>query len=71
MIALSFLELYFYILKACFDIRQSSEFWKRMSTIEEKIPEALSTHPASEHRALDLEALIPAVNQRIVTFINI
>ena len=28
----------------------------------EEIPEILSTHPASENRAFDLEKLIPAVN---------
>lgn len=48
--------------KACFDIRYSPVFWRRMSQFnEEIIPEILSTHPANETRAQDLESLIPAV----------
>lgn len=49
--------------KACFDVRYSPRFWKRMSEIENKdestqLPELLSTHPASEKRAIDLESLM-------------
>ena len=47
--------------RACFDVRYSAEFWKRMNEAEGDIPEILSTHPASETRAMDLEELMPAV----------
>lgn len=50
--------------KACFDVRYSSAFWRRMHESEEvELPEFLSTHPTNEHRASDLEALIPAALQ--------
>ena len=48
--------------KACFDVRYSSIFWRRMSQFnEEVVPEILSTHPANETRAVDLDLLIPDV----------
>lgn len=47
--------------RACFDVRYSSAFWKRMTEAEGEIPEILSTHPASETRATDLEELMPMV----------
>jgi predicted Zn-dependent protease len=46
-------------------VRHSSLFWKRMAKLEESeevsIPEILSTHPASNKRALELEDLMTAV----------
>ena len=49
--------------KACFDVRYSPVFWKRMKEFNmDLIPEILSTHPANEKRAQDLENLMPAVN---------
>jgi len=47
--------------RACFDVRCSIPFWKRMNDCENdvKIPEILSTHPANENRALELERLMP------------
>ena len=50
------------IFKACFDVRYSSVFWKRMNEADQvQLPEFLSTHPASEKRAKDLEDLMPIV----------
>ena len=48
--------------KACFDIRYCPLFWKRMNnSAETQIPELLSTHPTSDHRAFELEKLVPEV----------
>lgn len=48
--------------KACFDVRHSSSFWRRMSDLNEnEIPEILSTHPANETRAKDLDDMMPMV----------
>ena len=56
--------------RACFDVRYSAAFWKRMNEAEGDIPEILSTHPASETRAIDLEELMPQVHY-IYTYIYI
>ena len=54
--------------KACFDVRYSPLFWRRMGEFnEELIPEILSTHPANETRAQDLEALVPVVREFTTT----
>lgn len=47
--------------RACFDVRCSIPFWKRMNDTEGnyQVPEILSTHPTSETRASDLEKLMP------------
>ncbi len=53
-------------------MRHSSLFWKRKAKIEEseKVsrPESLSTHPASNKRALDLEDLMTAVKYLVNLF---
>lgn len=46
--------------RACFDVRCSIPFWKRLSEESDyQLPEILSTHPASTKRADDLEKLMP------------
>ncbi|KAG1655103.1 Metalloendopeptidase OMA1, mitochondrial [Nymphon striatum] len=49
--------------KACFDVRESSAFWKKMeirSTMKgEQEVEWLSTHPTHENRSHSLDQLIP------------
>lgn len=50
--------------RACFDVRCSIPFWKRMNESEidsevYQLPEFLSTHPANETRVSDLEKLMP------------
>nr|XP_014348003.1 PREDICTED: metalloendopeptidase OMA1, mitochondrial [Latimeria chalumnae] len=50
--------------KACVDVRASTVFWQQL-LIEEtltgqaKLPEWLSTHPSHEHRAKNLDSLVP------------
>ena len=57
--------------KACFDVRCSTTFWKRMNELEgPHLPEILSTHPASDKRALDLEKLMPQVDGMLNFWIN-
>lgn len=52
--------------RACFDVRCSIGFWKRMNDAEEyNLPEILSTHPANETRASDLERIMPEVNLQL------
>lgn len=47
--------------KAGYDPRAATSFWERMSALSggQAPPEFLSTHPASETRVKDLEALMP------------
>ncbi|RNA04108.1 metalloendopeptidase mitochondrial, partial [Brachionus plicatilis] len=47
--------------RACFDVRYSSFFWKRMNeqSKEDQVPEFLSTHPSNVNRAQDLEDFLP------------
>ena len=47
--------------KAGYDPRAATSFWERMSALSggQAPPEFLSTHPASETRVKDLEALLP------------
>lgn len=55
--------------KACFDVRYSPVFWRRMGFANpEIVPEFLSTHPANESRAQELENLIPAVRINFTKF---
>lgn len=55
--------------KACFDVRYSPVFWRRMGHVNpEVLPEFLSTHPTNESRAQELENLMSAV--RIFFLIN-
>ncbi|XP_003745044.1 metalloendopeptidase OMA1, mitochondrial [Galendromus occidentalis] len=49
--------------KACFDVRESSAFWAKMSLMrelqgEEPLPEFLSTHPDSAKRSEALDAMM-------------
>ena len=47
--------------KAGYDPSEAPDFWRRFASIksEDFTPEFLSTHPADERRAADLEKLIP------------
>ena len=48
--------------KACFDVRYSSIFWKRMNEVDKvQKPEFFSIHLSHEKRAKYLEDLIPIV----------
>jgi Zn-dependent protease with chaperone function len=48
--------------KACYDVREASVFWAKMSTSDPTL-EWLSTHPSSETRQLILDALMPRAIQ--------
>ncbi len=47
--------------RACFDPREAPELWRRMGEQGggQRPPEWLSTHPSSEKRAADFEAMMP------------
>jgi len=50
--------------KACYDVRESSTFWRKMQVYskmkkEEEIPEFISTHPSNESRSDQLDKIIP------------
>ena len=48
--------------KACFDVRCSSLYWKKMhETGNGQLSTILSTHPFSDKRMKDLEDLMPIV----------
>lgn len=56
--------------QACFDVRESSVFWNKMSLhgmltdgeqANIELPQWLSTHPNNENRAQTLDTLIPEV----------
>jgi hypothetical protein len=52
-------------------VRHSPSFWRRMSQFNEEIvPEILSTHPANETRAKELEELLPTVYFEILHLEN-
>lgn len=48
--------------KACYDVREASVFWAKMSATDSPL-EWLSTHPSSETRQLILDALMPTAIQ--------
>lgn len=48
--------------KACYDVREASVFWAKMSSLDLEF-EWLSTHPSSETRQFVLESLMPTAIQ--------
>lgn len=48
--------------KACYDVREASVFWAKMSATDSPL-EWLSTHPSSETRQLILDTLMPTAIQ--------
>lgn len=62
------------VVKACYDVRESSAFWQKLalrSQLSEEsdsddAPQWLSTHPDHESRAKKLDGMIPAVS-----FVNV
>jgi len=44
--------------KACYDVRCFPDFWRRHAQSDD-MPEYLSTHPASDKRAIYLERIVP------------
>lgn len=60
--------IYFLHSQACFDVRESPRFWRRLAITQKEMdkPELikwLSTHPTHSDRADNLEALLPQVKK--------
>ncbi|ESO89687.1 hypothetical protein LOTGIDRAFT_124995, partial [Lottia gigantea] len=63
--------------KSCFDVREGSVFWSKMSQVEKLetkvtnestyVPEWLSTHPLSEKRVDHIDNLLPKVSILVCT----
>jgi len=57
------------VVKACYDVRESSAFWQNLAlrsqmsdeSDSDDAPQWLSTHPDHESRAKKLDGMIPAV----------
>lgn len=58
----AFIKLFSFKLQACYDVREASVFWAKMSSLDSEF-EWLSTHPNSETRQFVLESLMPTAIQ--------
>jgi hypothetical protein len=56
------MRLFSFKLQACYDVREASVFWAKMSSSDPEL-EWLSTHPSSETRQFVLESLMPTAIQ--------
>jgi hypothetical protein len=57
-----FMRIFSLKLQACYDVREASVFWAKMSSSDSEF-EWLSTHPSSETRQFVLESLMPVAIQ--------